>query len=249
MKSADAAIESELRALETGALDPAMFPHPEHVRLGYEMLGRYSFGEALARFSRGLKLLCAKAGRPQVYHETITVAFLALIAERCTRTKHDDWDDFKAKNSDLLDKHVLTRWYRAEQLGSDLARKTFCLPARISPDLPINPAGRSTWPTEAQSIGWYSGIFSAYIIWSSAVTLRSHGEQHAVALLAAAEIAAALLFAFGRTRRFGLVILLAIFAVATVADFAHGGFPFRFLFYAASALLIVRLVRPAGQSA
>ena len=56
--------EDELLALETGALDPAQFPHREHVRLGYEMLERYPFGEALMRFSRGLRLLAARAGRP-----------------------------------------------------------------------------------------------------------------------------------------------------------------------------------------
>ena len=71
MQSVEASIEHELRALETGALDPARFPHPEHVRLGYEMLGRYPFGDALNRFSRGLRLLAAKGGRPEIYHGRI----------------------------------------------------------------------------------------------------------------------------------------------------------------------------------
>lgn len=124
----EAAIDDELFALETGALDPARFPHPEHVRLGYEMLGRYAFGEAVTRFSRGLRLLAAKAGRPEVYHETITVAFLAVIGERRARGGHGDWWEFKAKNTDLLDKRCLERWYGTEQLGTDLARRTFCLP-------------------------------------------------------------------------------------------------------------------------
>jgi hypothetical protein len=128
MKSAEPTIEAELRALETGALDPASFPHREHVRLGFEMLGRYSFSEALARFSRGLKLIAAKAGRPEVYHETITVAFLALIGERRAQREEDSWNDFKAKNCDLLEKRCLEKWYDAEQLRSDLARRTFCLP-------------------------------------------------------------------------------------------------------------------------
>jgi hypothetical protein len=128
MKSAERSVGEELVALETGALDPLRFPHPEHVRLGYEMLGRYAFSEALARFARGLRLLAAKAGRPEVYHETITVAFLAVIAERRGRGQHDDWSDFKAKNGDLFDKRCLEKWYDADRLRSDLARKTFCLP-------------------------------------------------------------------------------------------------------------------------
>ena len=127
----EAATAEELAALETAALDPSAFPHREHVRLAYGMLERYSFGEAVARFSRGVKLLARKAGRPEVYHETITVAFLAVIAERRARARSNNWPEFKAKNGDLFDKRCLEQWYDGEQLGSDLARRTFCLPARF----------------------------------------------------------------------------------------------------------------------
>jgi hypothetical protein len=126
----------ELRAFEAGVLDPAKFPHSEHLRLGYEMLSRYSFGEAINRFSGGLKLLAAKAGKPQVYHETITVAFLALINERRTQDGAQSWGDFQTRNTDLLDKRCLEKWYGAEQLRSDLARRAFCLPT----PLPAPPA-------------------------------------------------------------------------------------------------------------
>jgi hypothetical protein len=121
-------IEDQLRDFEVGALDPARFPHSEHLRLGYEMLARYPFAEAVLRFSRGLKLLAAKAGRPEIYHETITVAFLALINERRARCGGQDWSDFARTNADLFDKRCLSKWYGAEQLSSDLARRTFCLP-------------------------------------------------------------------------------------------------------------------------
>jgi hypothetical protein len=122
----------ELRAFERGALDPAKFPHAEHIRLGYAMLGRHPFGEALMRFSRGLRLLAAKAGQPQVYHETITVAFLALINERRARGCPQSWSEFRRTNPDLFDKRCLEKWYSAEQLASDLARRTFCLPQTSS---------------------------------------------------------------------------------------------------------------------
>jgi hypothetical protein len=129
--SRSAAASDELRAFETGALDLAKFPHSEHVRLGYEMLGRYGFGDAVARFSRGLKLLASKAGKPQVYHETVTVAFLALINERRARAATQSWDEFEAGNPDLFDKRCLEKWYGAEQLATDLARRTFCLPTPL----------------------------------------------------------------------------------------------------------------------
>ncbi len=122
------AIIEELRSFETGALDPAHFPHSEHVRLAYEMLARYPFGETVTRFSRGLKLLTAKAGRPEIYHETITVAFLALLGERRAAGRYTAWKEFRGNNADLLDKRCLEKWYGKEQLASDLARRTFCLP-------------------------------------------------------------------------------------------------------------------------
>ena len=130
MISVESAIEQELHDLEAGALDPAAFPHSEHLRLGYEMLARYSFAEAVLRFSRGLKLLTAKAGRPEVYHETITVAFLALINERRVRNGAKNWNEFQNQNADLFDKRCLETWYSREQLASALARGTFCLPSR-----------------------------------------------------------------------------------------------------------------------
>ena len=128
MEKPEATSAGELAALETGALDPSAFPHREHVRFAYGMLERYPFGEAVMRFCVGLKLLTAKAGRPEVYHETITVAFLALINERRARARSANWAHFKANNGDLFDKRCLERWYDREELRSDLARTTFCLP-------------------------------------------------------------------------------------------------------------------------
>ena len=130
MKSVESASSQELEALEAGTLDPSRFSHQEHVRFAYGMLEQYPFGEAVARFSRGLRLIAAKAGRPEIYHETITVAFLAVIGERRARAESNSWPEFKARNGDLFDKRCLEQWYDVDCLRSDLARRTFCLPAR-----------------------------------------------------------------------------------------------------------------------
>ena len=130
------AIEAELDEFESGRFDPATFRHRDHVRLGFEMLGRYPLGEAISRFSSGLRSAAEKAGRPQAYHETITVAFLALINERRAIGPASDWLEFEKENTDLLDKRCLERWYGAEQLRSDLARRAFCLPT-LPPAPPV----------------------------------------------------------------------------------------------------------------
>jgi hypothetical protein len=115
---------------EAGRIDPSRFRHREHVRVSYELLERHRFPEALLHLARGLRRFAAKAGRPQVYHETITAAFLALIAERRLRGRYVDWEDFAAGNPELLRKDLLENFYEAAVLQSAVARQTFVLPRR-----------------------------------------------------------------------------------------------------------------------
>ena len=117
-----------LSDFEAGRVDPRQFPHRAHLEVGYELLERHPFPEALLHLARGLRRLAAKAGRPEVYHETITAAFLALIAERRLRGRYADWEDFAEKNPDLLEKECLRSWYEPELLQSNIAREMFVLP-------------------------------------------------------------------------------------------------------------------------
>ena len=119
---------SELRRFIDGGSDPACFPHREHVRMAFEMLRRHSFPETVLHFSQALRQMAARAGRPEAYHETITIAFLALIGERMGDVR--DFEAFASLNPDLFDKHVLSHWYDRERLSSDRARRTFVLPER-----------------------------------------------------------------------------------------------------------------------
>jgi hypothetical protein len=121
-------IVDELCDLEEGRLDPKQFPHREHVRLAFEMLNRYPFPEALARFAKGLRQLAIKGGKPEAYHETITAAFLALIGERRLVNSASNWEEFATQNAELLSKDLLRDWYEPEVLNSVVARRTFVLP-------------------------------------------------------------------------------------------------------------------------
>jgi hypothetical protein len=110
-------------------VDPRRFHHADHVRVAFEMLTRHPFLEAAPVYAARLKRIAARAGHPEAYHETITVAFLALIGERCADHDHADFDGFAAANPDLFDQAVLTHWYGPGELSAPLARKTFVLPA------------------------------------------------------------------------------------------------------------------------
>jgi hypothetical protein len=68
---------------------------------------------------------------PDRYHETITLAFVLLMADRVARAAPDQsWDEFAEANPDLFDwqRGSIRPYYRAETLASDLARRHFLFP-------------------------------------------------------------------------------------------------------------------------
>src|SRR5919206_224352 len=119
-----------LRSFEDCTLPNTSFHHRDHVRLAWLYLRRHPALEALARFTEGLKRFAAANGKPGLYHETITWAYLLLIHERMARSEADTWEDFARSNPDLLvwNPSVLDRYYEKETLGSELARRVFVLP-------------------------------------------------------------------------------------------------------------------------
>lgn len=116
------------RSFEAENLDPGAFRHSDHVAVAYEMLRRYGFMNAAARYGTSLHAIATKAGAPDKFNATITIAFMSLIAERMDQADCTDYDDFIAQNSDLLSKDVLKAWYSPERLESPLARNTFLMP-------------------------------------------------------------------------------------------------------------------------
>ena len=94
-----------------------------------------------------------------------------------------------------------------------------------------------------RALAAYRLIFSALIVVASLQTLRVAQADHAAVLLAATEIAGALILCWRRTQWLGAALLLLVFASAQLMSAMHGEWPTRFLLYAASALLIVTMDR------
>ncbi len=114
------------------------FHHREHVRTAFLYLTKYPALEALQEFSKALRRFAEARGKPKLYHETVTWAYILLIQERMARSgKKQGWDEFARNNPDLLTwkDGILTRYYRPETLTSGLARAVFVFPDRL-PDEP-----------------------------------------------------------------------------------------------------------------
>lgn len=117
-------------AFEGCTLPNESFHHRDHVRIAWIYLRDLSLLEALSRFTTSLERFAAAKGNPQLYHATITWAYLLLINERMERKPADDFDSFARDNADLLSwkPSVLDRYYDRAALDSDLARRTFLMP-------------------------------------------------------------------------------------------------------------------------
>lgn len=104
------------------------FRHADHVRAGYELLADRDFLDAASAYCRVLKMMTARIGKPEAFHLTVTLAFLALIAERAAMERHAGFEEFAKANADLMDKSALARWYKPERLNDPAARQGFVLP-------------------------------------------------------------------------------------------------------------------------
>jgi hypothetical protein len=122
-----------MASFENCSLSNESFHHSDHAKMAFLYLSRYPALEALQRFSASLARFAAASGKPGLYNETVTWAFLLLIRERMVRAgSRQTWAEFTANNEDLLNwkESILKKYYREETLRSDLAKNTFVFPDR-----------------------------------------------------------------------------------------------------------------------
>lgn len=114
-----------LRAFEDTTLDP--FHHRDHLRATFLYLRQ--FGEAQTRERLGSAILrfATAKGAAGKYHETITLAWIRLMAAALdnkldNKPDNKDFDATLAQHPELLDKNLLDRYYSTAVLQSPEAR-------------------------------------------------------------------------------------------------------------------------------
>jgi hypothetical protein len=121
-----------IQAFEATTLPVSQFDHAAHVRVGWWYLRECPLGEAIDRFRSSLRAFADAAGATGKYHETVTVAWMLLIAERVAASPELDWTAFSERHPELFAKpSLLTRYYSSATLDSDRARLTFVMPDRV----------------------------------------------------------------------------------------------------------------------
>jgi hypothetical protein len=113
------------------------FGHREHLELAWTYLGRYGLEEATQAMTRAVRHVARRHGQPNRYHDTITRAWVRLVAVHLRDGDRGSFDGFIADNPGLLDRHLLARHYSAQLIASDGARAAWA-----EPDLRPLPAAR-----------------------------------------------------------------------------------------------------------
>ena len=128
-----------LEAFETATISAKDFHHREHVRVVWKLITTVGPDAARERFVAALIRLANAHGADQLYHETLTRAWVELIAEGAHRFPAASSSfEFLESCPELLDRSILGRHYSPELLASDSARKSWVEPDRLPIPLPIS---------------------------------------------------------------------------------------------------------------
>jgi hypothetical protein len=126
----DSDIESFMRAFEDGSLSKSEWTHSKHLVMALWYLRRHDRDKATRLIRDGIRRHNERQGNLTGYHETITLAWVAVIKRFLDTTDVDE--PVSALVRDLLgqcgDKDYLLRFYSREQLFSDEARACWLPP-------------------------------------------------------------------------------------------------------------------------
>jgi hypothetical protein len=114
---------------ESCRLPTAQFHHADHIRLAWIYLGQMTELEATLRIEQAIRRYANHNGIGQKYHQTITLAWMRLVADaRRSTPAVSGFFEFAELHPNLLDVHRLKVFYTKERLESPQARAEWVEP-------------------------------------------------------------------------------------------------------------------------
>ncbi len=123
--------ESFVEEFESCRLPTAHFHHADHIRLAWIFLGQMDEAEATRRIEQAIRRYADYNGIGQKYHQTITLAWMRLVAAARRATPHAVcFDEFAEQHPELLAVKNLNNYYTPERLARPEARSGWLEPDR-----------------------------------------------------------------------------------------------------------------------
>jgi GNAT superfamily N-acetyltransferase len=135
-----------IREFEARTLPFSEWRHTTHIRVAWNYVTRYPFDEALLRVRRGIAAYNAanKVEETELhgYHETITEAWLRIVADHVARYgPSTDSEAFLKEQPHLAAKSLLRCFYSRERLVTPEAKRGFVSPDRAPLPVPSRVEG------------------------------------------------------------------------------------------------------------
>ena len=119
------------RALERGEVANESFHHLSHLHVAWVYLSESSgVDEAAAKMRKTLQKFATSAGKPEKYHETITLFWVRLLAGIRAARSRETLRQIVHAHPRLMEKDFPLAYYSSERLFSDKARTSW-----VEPDL------------------------------------------------------------------------------------------------------------------
>lgn len=119
------------RALERGEIANENFHHASHLHVAWVYLSESSsVDEAAGKMRNALRRFATAAGKPEKYHETITLFWVHFLSRAQGSAGRESLEEIVHANPRLLEKNFPFTYYSRERLLSDRARTSW-----VEPDL------------------------------------------------------------------------------------------------------------------
>jgi CDP-diacylglycerol--glycerol-3-phosphate 3-phosphatidyltransferase len=113
-----------LTAFENCTLPLSSFRHGDHLRFAWLQLHRQSFDDAMAAVRDGIRKYAAHHGVSHIFHETVTAAWVRLLATH----QEESFEEFLRVNEARLNRDLLHRFWTPAALDSDSAKSGWLPP-------------------------------------------------------------------------------------------------------------------------
>jgi len=111
-----------IATFEQGGFGGDPFPHEAHLRMAWLYVTRFGAAAAVDRAAEGIRVQAKSKGQASLYHDTMTHAWVYLVAEAGARSPSVGFTEFLTRNPQLRDRTLLLEYYSPDVLSSAEAR-------------------------------------------------------------------------------------------------------------------------------
>lgn len=118
----------DLRLLQEILRTRGGFGHREHLELAWSYLRLYSLDQAGEVMVAAIRHVTRLHDAESKYHETMTRAWLHLVAVHVQRWDAESFEAFLERNTGLLDRDLIQHFYSRDLILSETARAAWTAP-------------------------------------------------------------------------------------------------------------------------